>query len=117
MEFDEKGMWYLIHNEDRMSLKKLSKIFHCTPQEVYAYYDEITRTDIYLDYIYKRAQAARNSNWLERLEKGRNEYQKKISNQRESNEDVETDSSGLHGAPGAAIDDHSVSGIVLQNGE
>lgn len=110
-------MWYLIHNEDRMSLKKLSRIFHCTPKEVYAFYDEITRSEVYRDYIHKRVQAMRNSDWLERLEQGRDEYQKKISNQRESNKDVEADSNGLCGAPGATIDDHSVPGNVLQNGE
>ena len=113
MNFDEKGMWYLIHNEDRMSLKKLSKIFHCTPQEVYEYYDEITRSDIYLDYIYKRAQAARNSNWLERLEKGRNEYQKKISNQRENNKNEKENDNGMCSTPSATNTNDRMSRDIL----
>ena len=81
MILGEREAKFLIKNEDTLTLKKLSKIFNCTWQEVYDAYDSLTRTEGYKRYVAERTKA-----WME-IVGGKNEQKMESNGKSEGNKD------------------------------
>lgn len=58
-QFTKKETRYLLKNEDRYTIAYFAKYFKCTPKEVYNYYNRITKTEEYRDFVETRIQFMR----------------------------------------------------------
>lgn len=60
-QFDAKEIEFIINNETTITLGKMAKMLKCNWKEVYAAYDEVTRSDAYKQRVIKRTQAIKDS--------------------------------------------------------